>query len=249
MNTSLKYFLLKGNQLGNSVFGALNQVQSLKDVTLNLGVDSFKTIPSNALANLPRLRKVVINGMTETISSNAFTNLANLEYVRITDMLETIDPNAFVFGSENGTREIRLDLSDNRLSETSIDPGFIEFDPNIHLDLDLSDNRIRYLAESVFRDFFTINDANRLNVKSNMIECGRCEAYWLIQERSLVENRLEIQCDFNQTSSFWEFDWSHCASNNNDDDDDNNPGSGSTVFTISFSLLSVCTLIQSVYGF
>ena len=210
MTDSLVYILFKGSRMSDTVFEAIKNVYVLRYLVLNLGLRSFNVVPSNALQYLPNLRLVIINGVVNTLKSSAFTSLPILRSLKITNMLETIEEFAFDFNDSEEITNISINLADNRLSESSFHINFTRLRPHVYIDLDLSSNNIRYLPEDTFKEFFTVNNGNTLNIRENKLECGLCESYWIIENRDLLKNRIQVQCDLSQQISFWNFDWSHC---------------------------------------
>lgn len=212
MRNSLEFLFFKGNRLTTSIFTALGRADNLKYLVLNLGTNSFKTMHYNSLANMADLRIVRINGVVTNLASGAFSNLPSISQIKITNQLEEIAEGAFTFSQTNQTMNVSIDLSSNKLDETSFAQNFIDIRPNINIDLDLTSNLLRYLPENVFKPFLEANSVNQLTVVNNRIDCGRCESYWLVVDREAFEDQVEVNCNGNQQSSIWDHDWSHCAS-------------------------------------
>lgn len=170
---------------------------------------------NTTLVNLPQLQSITFNSVLNTISTNAFVNLTSLKVLKITNNLEKIETDAFVIRSEDEdqVQEVSLDLSTNRLDESSFATAFIRLIPSLSVSLNLTGNRLRALPENVFRPFFEVNSVNRLQLLNNPFECGRCESYWIFG--SLAKDRLSISCGKSSDKSVWDYDWSHCRNGAN----------------------------------
>src|SRR5699024_7541816 len=163
MTDTMNYLLIKGDRLG-TVFPALQQLRRLSILILNLGLYSFKEIPNYALANMPNLQRVTMNGVAHTIKENAFVDLPAAQLIKVTNQLESIESGAFALKGENANngynstiannvQAVTIDLSNNKLDENSFQPGFIRLSADLNVTLDLTFNWIKYLPEDVFMEF------------------------------------------------------------------------------------------------
>lgn len=206
MSSQLLSVSIKSNRLSTLIFQALDQATNLETLILNLGLRSFRTFGPELLdKRLAKLTKININNIATTIESKAFGNLLALSEISIKNELITIKDEAFDFRGHPETKQIKLDLSNNKLDELSLFEDFALIDSSVVLELDLQSNRFKVIPTSL-QSIISANKENRVLMLNNPIDCTNCENIWVVNNVTRQE-QLKANCRQGDVTVF-EFDWS-----------------------------------------
>ena len=220
---------VKDNQQNYSLFQALSSLVNLEILELDFGIDSITSIPDNAFTTekgiQQNLSEISINGRIQSVGQLAFAQLPNLQRLTLLNEITTIGSQSFEF-KDKSYNELEIDLSFNRLTSTGFEWNALS---NIKrpVNLILTENKIKYLDESVFRAFIDANENNRVVLTKNPLNCSDCRSYWVVERRTDLINRIEDpKCILGE--SFWDYQWK-CASDNSTDNpcSDGNQGCNS----------------------
>lgn len=241
MSNDLKVLSIKSFSLGTSIFSAIQPVTSLTSLQLNLGLKSFKTLPANSLVNLVNLENVLLSGVCSTLSTGSIANLPSLASLTILNQLATIESNAINLLSSNVPQQTVINLSNNRLDNSSFQEDFLSANSSRTITLKVFQNfDLKTLPQSL-RSFFNSNRENRLVLGSDTLVCGDCNSYWAVNELNGYRSQMEGVCRGSSSTSLWEYNWSKCKGSTS---------SSSPSFTnkVQWTILLCCFMMLTIMG-
>lgn len=217
---------------GESIESLFNVIRTFTNLeTLLIHRCALTHIPANAFGGLQvslrKLRRIsLIGNRIQTIHSHAFVgHLPSLRLLILNNNeLDTIEPNAIKLDTDHCTPNFNyekiyyfIDLSNNRLQSHSIaDSNSIL--TNCSTELNLSNNSIHYLPESIYRPMFS--KFMKLFLYGNDLDCSHCEMGWMLRGRycSMFNSTLTYQSliessNCNQTILSFETFREKCSSN------------------------------------
>ncbi|XP_054156028.1 uncharacterized protein LOC128954471 [Oppia nitens] len=183
----------------------------------------LKYIPADAFRQISgpqsRLRRLSLaNNRIGSIGDRAFSQLPSISYLSLqNNLIDRLDPQSLTFsdphvvrdsGGGGGGRAIGghlfIDLSKNRLNSTSFRSGSLLAIGRPYVDLQLSDNLIDYLNESLVKPLFKLRSVT-LKLWRNPINCSDCRMRWTTAEKHCGGNhnnnltisygqRIDFQC-------------------------------------------------------
>lgn len=177
-----------------SVYSLFAAVQTFSRMsTLVIHHCGLTFIPPNAFgsADSPRLqylRRVSLLGNSiKTIFSTAFNSLPNIRNINLANnQVERIEDGAIKLTTEQCSElytyekiYYSIDLSNNKLTPTSLNSTSIRFDCST--DLNLSNNTLYYLPQSTFRPLF--GQFVKIQLLGNHLDCSACQMAWLLKGR------------------------------------------------------------------
>lgn len=146
-----------------------------------------------------RLQRVSLaKNRIKSVGNFAMANLPNIKYLSLhMNLLEELSKLSLVISESSD--HIFIDFSKNRLTSSSFDSEALAA---IHrpFDLQLSDNMISYLNESVFKHLFA--KSITINLWRNPINCSDCRMKWTSNEKLCghsnntisYSQRIDFQC-------------------------------------------------------
>jgi hypothetical protein len=231
----LKCLALKDSPTNYSLFMALSSLVNLEKLSLDLGLNSITAIPDNAFQPIngiqTKLEEINFNGIISSVGQYAFNLLPNLRKLKILSEINSISSHTFEFNATS-TNDLEIDLSNNKLIASSFELNSFS-NSKRPLNLNLNKNNLRYLDQSVFESFFSVDSRNKLSLLGNTLNCTDCRSYWLIDQKSSIGSRIDDTICHNQ-QSIWDYKW-QC-------DSVSTPESNSEFKKLSF-VLSIITLV------
>lgn len=169
-----------------SLFNAIKAFHVLE--TLIISKCGLAYIPSNAFRSQTPLtiqRLILIDNSIKVLFGNAFVDLPSLRFLTLSNnkinqlMSNSLNLKAKKCRPETAQGQVHyfIDLNANQIESHSFQPN--SFDVNCPMELNLSNNSIRYLPESIFKPLFP--HYTRILLFGNPVDCFNCNMTWLMK--------------------------------------------------------------------
>jgi len=171
------------------LFQALSTLVNVK--TIILADTKIKYIPDNAFNNIKqdKLTHLEINsGLITTVGDRAFFYLNGLTFLKLENqVINHVSIHAFDFFKAS-TVTLEIYLNENSLSDSSLAVNSF-LGAHRPVRLDLSNNKLTFLVEDIFRPILDANVNTKIDVKNNQLNCN-CLNYWLVVDKAIYGTQV-----------------------------------------------------------
>lgn len=213
INSTLEYFWIEGSRLdeikyNRELFDALSPLRNVK--TIDIRNHKLTEIPSRAFKNVNGIQSQLTSidffgGFgpfpIQSIGEYAFADLSNIQNINLrSGSISYIKRNAFYFHTSSDT-PLTINLEENALTSDSFGAdAFIN--AKRPLIIDLHNNKIGYLNESVFGPILRANKKNAIILYQLVCDC---RMKWIVADKDKFDvNQLpNTYCTNFNRKSIW----------------------------------------------
>ncbi|XP_027194794.2 uncharacterized protein LOC113789455 isoform X1 [Dermatophagoides pteronyssinus] len=174
----------------------------------NYYTENLKINNNRKRLRLERLH-ILSKSLTQ-ISSYAFYELNSLRYIRIhskhNDGLQRISAHAFDL-AQPLSHPLIIDLRKNQLKLSCFElDTFQQVNRPVHLDL--SENNLTSIPQTIFERFLNIDAKNTINMGdgTNPLQCNDCSLYWLLKDRQIYSSQIHDAICHSINANLWRLD-------------------------------------------
>ncbi|KAF2354568.1 Leucine-rich repeat, partial [Trinorchestia longiramus] len=179
------------NDISYFHFGAVSSEEAPYLQYLNISGNDLQFLPQDAFVN-PQLESVSIsNNRIYTISQHCFSGLINSRLIDVSsNYLSDLQSNSFSIAGHSTSSVLQINMSNNSIRYIPPDV----FGDLIDVYVNLSDNLLTELDEAVFRPIIVNSKFFAyFQVDGNPIKCN-CDIFWIVNNSQIMECFDNFHC-------------------------------------------------------